>query len=446
VVFLFSTALLASAIGFEVRSSIRETTLRAVGGQLAVHKRALESRGTAGLEELTRAPRLATESLVVRLMEADGTTSFEYQSASPVGLERGRLPAAQGAPSYQSVEGAGGATWGVGTTPLADGRFLQLALHDESTERVLTGLRTGLVAMWLAAIALGLLGGFLLTRLSMKPIHRLAAIVRQVIASGDQQLRVPETGLDDDLRELSRLFNTMLTRNEALMRGMREALDNVAHDLRTPLTRLRTGAEVALSESVDATAARGALANVIEESDEALAMLTSLMDITDAETGVMRLTLADIDLGALVRDCLDLYADVAEERGVRVVQRLEAGLQVRGDRLRLQQAIANLLDNALKYTRVGGLVEVETRREGDWALVVVQDNGSGISASDLPRIWTRLFRGDSSRSQPGLGLGLSLVKAIIEAHHGRVEAQSPGVGLGTTFTLRLPWGLPVRKG
>ena len=437
-VFAVGTLLLSAAVELEVRSSVRQAGAQRASGELAEHRSALEAGGTDALRHLAEAPRIAEESLFVRVVDARGVTTFEYRSTSvwAEGLEAARLVPPAGRPGLQSIRGRDGASWDLATAALNDGRFLQVAVRDEGAERVLSRLRTGLVVMWLLAMALGLVGGFLLTRLSLRPVQRLTATARQLIASGDLVLRVPESGVDDELRELSQLFNGVLARNQVLVQGMREALDNVAHDLRTPLTRLRAGAEIALRDTADPAGAREALADALEETDEVLGMLTSLMDITEAETGVMHLSMTELDLSALAADCIELYAHVAEERGVRVVPRLLPELQVKGDRHRLQQAIANLLDNALKYTPIGGLVQVLTSRQDDWAVLVVQDNGPGIPQADLGRIWTRLFRGDASRSQRGLGLGLSFVKAIIGAHHGQVTVES--LGQGATFTIRLP--------
>lgn len=325
---------------------------------------------------------------------------------------------------------------GVAVARVSEGRRLEVVVPNTTGTRLWDHAREDL---WLiAGIALGTAaaGAFAISRRALRPLGDLTHATESIIESGDLSLRVPERGADD-LDELVRLFNQMLARNEALVRAMKQSLDDVAHDLRTPLTRLRAGAELALRGPVEAEKAREALADVMEESDRVLAMLTTLMDITEAETGAMRLEKRPEDLASIAREAVELYEHVSNERGVHVVTRLSHVVMVMVDRQRILQALANLLDNAIKYTPAGGNVEVSVTSSETEGIVTISDTGIGIAPEDQPLVWDRLFRGDRSRSERGLGLGLSLVKAIVEAHGGRVELRSTE-GEGSTFEVRLP--------
>ena len=258
--------------------------------------------------------------------------------------------------------------------------------------------------------------------------------------TGRTDTRVPALESRDALGELSALVNAMLDRIDAVVTGMRGALDNVAHDLRTPMARLRGQAETALASS-DPARWRDGLADVLEESDRVTAMLNTLMDISEAETGTMALRPEPTDLAELIRYTVELYEDVAEERGVAIETGAVTNDPVPVDRDRMRQVLANLVDNAVKYTPAGGRVSLAASRHGPEIVLTVTDTGIGIPAGELPHIWERLYRGDESRSTRGLGLGLSLVKAIVEAHGGRVAARSTP-GEGTQFELRLPVAPP----
>ena len=324
-----------------------------------------------------------------------------------------------------------------GSLRLADGTLVQVGKSTEAREDLLARFRATLGLVTFSIVVIALTGGWLATQSALQPIRRLTVAVNRIVRTGRTDERVPVSGHDDAINELTLLFNAMLDKIEGLVAAMRGALDNVSHDLRTPLTRLRGTAEMALAGSADAERYREALADSVEEADRVLVMLNTLMDISEAESGAMPLERQPVELGDVVARAIDLYREVADAKGVSLAARTSDSVVVAGDRVRLEQVSANLIDNAVKYTPRGGQVIVETAFEDGRALLRVRDTGPGIPPDELPRIWDRLFRGDQSRAERGLGLGLSLVKAVVEAHRGTVQADSK-LGQGSTFVVSLP--------
>jgi signal transduction histidine kinase len=314
---------------------------------------------------------------------------------------------------------------------------LQVGKGIQDREEVLERFGETLLATIIPMILIGVAGGAFLAFRALRPIRYLRGVARSIVDTARFDARVPESQTGDELNQLVILFNQMLAKIETLITGMKESLDNVAHDLRTPVTRLRGVAEQTLRSGASVDTCREALADCLEESDRVMAMLNSLMDISEAETGAMKLMLEDVSLTDLIGEVTDLYEHVADEAQVTLGISIPSGLRLRADRARLRQAVANLVDNAIKYTPSGGRVDIEAQCVDGEAVLRIRDTGVGISTDDLQRIWDRLYRGDKSRSQRGLGLGLSLVKAVIQAHHGRVGAMSDPRG-GSVFTLTLP--------
>jgi heavy metal sensor kinase len=411
-----------------VVSTLREYSQRYAYGGLRAVADAVEIDQRSGRQE----------RLFVRIVRGPSETLFLSAPYAWGDFDVNRLRGLDGL--QQILSETGKARLEVASARLADGTQLQVGKSSEIREALLGRFRTVLAIVSVVIVAAGLAGGALVTRSTLQPIRQLMAAVRGIIRTGRIEARVPARPERDAIDELSALFNEMLDRITTVIRGMEHALDNVAHDLRTPMARLRGVAERAL-QSDNPLAHREALATSLEESERILAMLDTLMDISEAETGTMRLDVSDVSVAGIVGEVIELYENIAEDKKIDVSMDVEAGLSVQADSRRLRQVLANLVDNAIKYTSSGGRVSVSGRREGSAVCLEVADTGVGIASHDLPHIWDRLYRGDQSRTERGLGLGLSVVRAIVAAHGGTVEA-SAEPGRGSTFTVRLPADRP----
>jgi signal transduction histidine kinase len=320
---------------------------------------------------------------------------------------------------------------------LSDGNKLQVGINIAERIFALRRFRKIFALVMIPFTLLSFAGGSLLAARSFKPLKSLAAAVRRIIETGKIEARIPATDSGNELHELVRLFNRMLERIELLVETMRGALDSVAHELRTPLTRLRGTAEAALQSPNDPEVLTNALAENVEEYENILTMLNTLMDISEAETGAMKLDRQKINLSSIINDIAELYGYVTEEKKLSLSVEVPPGLYITADVNRIRQVIANLLDNAIKYTPHKGNISINGFADGNRVTIVVKDTGIGIQQDDLSKIWDKHYRSLNGKSKPGLGLGLSFVKAIVEAHHGSVHVKSKP-GQGTEFSFSIP--------
>ncbi len=372
----------------------------------------------------------------VKITNRQGRTVFIYQPQEMKGLRIRSIREANSDRLSSLLQKIDIRTYiEVASTTLPDGNHLIVGRSNRERERLLERFRETFGGVVVVVIILGFGGGSIIAFRALMPLRNIINTVKRIEGGRfDARVSVPRTG--DELEELSLLFNRMLQRTETLIEGMRSALDNVAHDLRTPITRLRNTAEAAITGN-DIKQCHEALSDCLEESAEIQRMLNTLMDISEAETGVMRLDFRRIDLSLLVEDVVELYGYVAEEKAVTIEVDLEKGLHINADEGRLKQVVANILDNAIKYTPPGGRVTVRTGLMDGYAFVSIKDTGIGIPEEELPRIWDRLYRGRNALTQKGLGLGLSLVRAVVRAHGGHVDVES-GLEEGSTFRVSLP--------
>ncbi len=298
-------------------------------------------------------------------------------------------------------------------------------------------------------IVLGLAGGLFVTRRVLRRVDAMTETTRTIMA-GDLGERLPVAGSGDEIDRLAENLNQMLERIESLMRGLKEVSDNIAHDLKTPLTRLRNRAEQALRTAKSETEYRGALERTIEESDALISTFNALLMIARAESGQVRDDMKDFDASEIARDIGELYEPLAEEKGLSLRVEADVPAPVRGNRELVSQALANLVDNAIKYaapaeaTANGVAPEIVVRAlsAGERILLSVADHGPGIPEADRARAVERFVRLERSRSQPGSGLGLSLAAAVARLHGGELTLEDNTPGLKSVIAL--PRGGPVQ--
>jgi signal transduction histidine kinase len=383
------------------------------------------------------------ESIFVRIVDRNNqvrfiTVSHPLWNLLDRQMAKGGQPALNESRWDELAREEADGSWMVGTLRLEGGYFLQVGRSNTESKLVLSHFRRTGMRILLPALLLSLLGGWLAARSALSPLRALVQTIRHILETGDQKRRVPAQAQRGELGALSVLFNRVLDRNEMLVQGSKETLDNVAHDLRTPMTHLRNSAEHALQMAEpDIRVQREALADCMEESERILQMLNALMDLAEASIGGMKLQPEQVSLRELADEILELYSIVAEERGILLRNDVPTYLMIEADRMRLRQCLGNLVDNALKYSEQGGEVVLTGTSDETHVKLSVKDQGCGIAEESLGRIWDRLYRGESSRATPGLGLGLSIVWAIAEAHGGTINVQSQP-GQGSTFTLSLP--------
>ncbi|MGH0000687.1 ATP-binding protein [Pseudovibrio ascidiaceicola] len=335
------------------------------------------------------------------------------------------------------------------------GNFKLLVGRDLEDQVHLKSLLGDALTLWLVGmVVLAGITWFFLNRRILKRIDNLSMSSRQIM-EGDLAGRLDVTGNGDEFDRLASNLNVMLDRIEELMKGLKEVSDNIAHDLKTPLTRMRGRVEAALRQNLSEDEGRECLAETLVETDELINTFNALLRIARVEAGSTGAELQLIKLGNIVKDVCELYEPVAEDDGVEFSVSLEDEPVIEGDRELLAQALANLIENALKYGRpteenVKPTIKVVLSGNDEQAILSIEDNGAGIAAADRERVCNRFVRLDSSRHAPGSGLGLSLIKAVVTLHHGELQLTSAGTADDSESDeqsgLRARIVLPLNKG
>lgn len=445
VVFAAAAAGLFAVLYWVLAHSLEAREREAVEQRAETYARTYEQGGPAALRDrLSGDTSPDVHSLFVRLLGQGGETVFAMVPSDWVDpqFERRLVPDGWGGWRTQEIHSVrvprdAERDYAVASRVLSDGRLIQVARSADSRAVLLAPLRRDFAGVGAVALLASLSLGSLLAWRATRPLREVAGTARRILEEHDLSARIPQPGGSGELAVLARQLNTLLDKNATHIRVLRETLDNLAHDMRTPLTRLRGSAELALSDRGNPAEARAALADCVEETDRVLHLMEVLLDVSAAEAGALTLRKERVDPGVLLARAADLYLEVAEQKKITVEVVPGEGTAFEGDPVRIGQALSNLLDNALKYTPEGGRVRLGTGREPGFVTFAVSDNGPGVPEPEREDVWRRLYRGDASRSQRGFGLGLTLVRAVAEAHGGTaVLKQAPGGG--ALFELRFP--------
>jgi len=320
---------------------------------------------------------------------------------------------------------------------IGPGILLQLGQSMENYTHFIRAFQKMFIATMALLILLAALVGWFMAKRALSGVEAVTRTARN-ISSSELQQRVPVKDRGDEIDQLALTFNRMLDRIQTLVTGIKEMSDNLAHDLKSPITRIRGLAEITLTAGKSTTEFENMAASTIEECDRLLDMINTMLTISKTEAGVDKPHFEQLDLASVVRQACELFRPAAEDKHVNLVCSMPDSVAFYGDNRMIQRMIANLLDNAIKYTPSNGTVTVTLRLDSNGQInASISDTGIGIASDDIPHIFKRFYRCDHSRSQAGTGLGLSLARAIAQAHRGNISVHSLPDS-GSTFTVSLP--------
>jgi len=441
-VFTLAYVLIFAIAYYILSSSLKKEDFGLLASKFKEYERVYKEEGLSGLSSLIDAQRNSEIPMpfFVRVAKKDNSTlllslpdkwsGIDLNQIGDIFIEEKEQKVRVASKNHETI-------FEIITFPLEDGNFIQIGKEIDYREKTLARLWNVFVSVMIPAILIGIIGGYLLTFRALRPIRHLTRTVRTIIDTGEITSRVPEGKAGDEINNLVMLFNTMLERIENLINVIKESLDNVAHDLRTPMTRLRAIAETAFQSGENLEIYREALSDCLEESERIVRMLNTIMDISEARAKTLKLNIKQIGLSSLIEEVVELYQYIAEEKGITITKTLTGDTYVSVDPDRIRQVVGNLLDNGIKYTPPGGKININAFQKDDQVLITIKDTGIGIRKEDIPKIWDRLYRADESRSQKGLGLGLYIVRSLVELHGGHIEVSSE-FGKGSKFIIYLP--------
>jgi signal transduction histidine kinase len=319
---------------------------------------------------------------------------------------------------------------------VSSGKILQVGVSAEQENQFFRAFRVIIAPIMIIVVLFSAVIGWFMANRALSGVEEVTKAALD-ISKGAFDRRVQIESKSDEIELLAKTFNRMLDHINDLMKGLKEITENIAHDLKTPITRMRVAAETELSKAECRDDSKELAAGTIEECDNLLQMINTLLMISKEESGISGRVKESVDMSQIIKEAFELFSPIVEEKGIHFLNRVPDSLMITGDSHGLQRMIINLLENAIKYTPAGGSVAVSSYIENDHIRITLHDTGIGISEEDMPHIFQRLYRCDRSRSQQGFGLGLSLALAVAHAHRGDIMVESQ-LGKGSTFTMILP--------
>jgi heavy metal sensor kinase len=443
-VFLISAAVAFAFFYYLITSAIRGRTDRDLLSEVRSFASVMALQGIESVKRqaLLESQAAGEKKIFIQLLYPDGrlfsSSNMSYFHNIPVSVEAIGRMIEQKEPFFATVNSPDHRhEIRVVYALLGPGLIIHLGQAMDDLTRFIEAFQRIFVGTMAALFVLAVVIGWFMARRALAGVANVTRTAQRIAADGLLAERVPIGTGADEIDRLAATFNRMLDRIQELVRGIREMTDNIAHDLKSPITRIRGQAEIALTSAGAADEYEAMAASAVEECDRLLEMINTMLFISRTEAGFARPEFKEMDLAAVVRNAGALFQSLAEEKRIALTWDAPERFDFDGDVRLIQRMLANLLDNAIKYTPEGGAVNVSLRLRPDRSVsIAVQDSGVGISDKDRPYIFERFYRGDPSRSQTGAGLGLSFARAVARAHGGEIAVSSSPHG--STFSILIP--------
>lgn len=442
--FIPSYVIIFGAFDFLASRHLEKKDRDQIENQLQVYQDLFEKEGVEGLKKIIKNPRLHSQSMQFLIYVSDQENKtlylhlpedrdrFEVSYIEKKITDRSSLDQEKWF-YIPSVEGDDDALE-VRSANLPNGFRLLVGASTDDKDELLESFRKIFIAILTPLILISIFGAIFISQKMLRPLLELTGSIKE-IKEGKLSSRAPLPSSQDELYDLTSTFNDMIHQIENLVQAMKETLDNIAHDLKTPLTRNRVSSEMALEKNSIEELKIAAEEN-IENTDGMLKIIQTILEVARLNSKTLRLNKENFNVKNLFDEIVDLYFFVAEEKKIQIEMKM-TDFEMFADRSLMKQALANLIDNAIKYSKAGSSIQLLCVKSDDEVRISIIDSGIGIEEEDIPRIWERLYRADRSRNEPGLGLGLSMVKVFVESHGGHSSVRSQ-LDVGSEFILTLP--------